>query len=253
MQGKHRNKRIFPWVSLKIVTDVLKKQVMWWGDLGQMEWDWGGEGQRVARQRCFSEQSNTLGAERLSAEMRCGESPPERDCYLGSLQSARSVWNAAMELNHWSDADSVAGRTFQMTFNPNENMVSNLERSPKFSNLRDKSWTFKFINLKSVCCVTSTGEPWNWPFKPCYQVYPSLGVAGWWSSKWVGGFPGINRSLAWRPKDQLNDWFLSARLISTASFTFNRALQFCFVSPMIQLVFTAQIALPGVIFLLKIP
>lgn len=135
MQGKHRNKRIFPWVSLKIVTDVLKKQVMWWGDLGQMEWDWGGEGQRMERQRCFSEQSNTLGAERLSAEMRCGESPPERDCYLGSLQSARSVWNAAMELNHWSDADSVAGRTFQMTFNPNENMVSNLERSPKFSNL----------------------------------------------------------------------------------------------------------------------
>lgn len=171
----------------------------------------------------------------------------------GLLSRFSSVWNAAMELNHWSDADSVAGRTFRMTFNPNENMVSNLERSPKFSNLRDKSWTFKFINLKSVCCVTSTGEPWNWPFKPCYQLYPSLGVAGWWSSKWVGGFPGINRGFVWRPKAQLNDWFLSARLISTASFTFNRALQICFVSPMIQLVFTAQIALPGVIFLLKIP
>lgn len=76
-----------------------------------------------------------FSAERLSVEMRCEESPPERDCYLGSLQSAQSVWNAAMVLDDWSDADSVAGRTFQMTFNPNENMVSNLEQSPKFSKL----------------------------------------------------------------------------------------------------------------------
>lgn len=67
----------------------------------------GPDGVRLGQGRSKSGETKMLlravehfSAEHLSAEMRCGESPPERDCCLGSLQSAQSMWSAVMVLDH---------------------------------------------------------------------------------------------------------------------------------------------------------
>ena len=67
----------------------------------------GPDGVRLGRGTSKSRETKMLlravehfGAEHLSVEMRCGQSPPERDCYRGSLQIAQSMWSAVMVLDH---------------------------------------------------------------------------------------------------------------------------------------------------------
>lgn len=67
----------------------------------------GPDGVRLGQGRYKSGKTEMLlpavehfSAEHLSVEMRCGDSPPERDCYLVSLQSAQSMWSAVMVLDH---------------------------------------------------------------------------------------------------------------------------------------------------------